>query len=53
MFMRLTQAILSFVLLIKYVFLQDHLIQEAMVWVDKQDPKEVLYWVPGYFPDNS
>ncbi|XP_057292967.1 vacuolar-sorting protein SNF8-like [Hydractinia symbiolongicarpus] len=31
----------------------NYLIQEGMIWVDNQDPKEVLYWVPGFFPDNS
>ncbi|XP_002161134.1 vacuolar-sorting protein SNF8 isoform X1 [Hydra vulgaris] len=29
----------------------DYLIQEGMAWIDTQDTKEVLYWVPGFFPD--
>lgn len=31
----------------------NYLMQEGMIWVDNQDPKEVLYWVPGFFPDNN
>lgn len=31
----------------------DHLIQEGMVWIDKQDSTEILYWVPGYFPQET
>jgi len=31
----------------------DYLIQEGMIWVDKQGPNEVLYWVPGFFPDSG
>lgn len=31
----------------------DHLIQEGMVWIDKQDSSEILYWVPGYLPQET
>jgi len=27
----------------------NYLIQEGMIWVDEQGPKETLYWVPGFF----
>lgn len=29
------------------------LMQEGMMWIDEQDPKEVLYWVPGFFTDGT
>ncbi|XP_066925986.1 vacuolar-sorting protein SNF8-like [Clytia hemisphaerica] len=31
----------------------NHLIHEGMVWIDKQDATETLYWVPGYFPEET
>ena len=33
--------------------LQDHMVQEGLVWVDDQDKEERLYWFPGLFPDTS
>lgn len=31
----------------------NHLIHESMIWIDRQDPTETLYWVPGYFPEET
>jgi len=31
----------------------NYLIQEGMMWIDEQDPKDVLYWVPGFFTDQA
>ncbi|CAB4034741.1 Hypothetical predicted protein [Paramuricea clavata] len=28
-----------------------HMVQEGMIWIDEQDPKERLYWFPGLFKD--
>ena len=31
----------------------DYLVQEGLMWVDEQDPKDVLYWVPGFFTEQG
>lgn len=33
--------------------LLNYLIQEGMIWIDDQDSREVLYWVPGFFTENN
>lgn len=33
--------------------LLNYLMQEGMIWIDRQDSKEVLYWVPGFFTENN
>jgi len=33
--------------------LLDYLLKEGMIWIDEQNPKEELYWVPGFFTEGS